>query len=128
MELPLQLDSSSPAVLEAALRVYHGKAIVNSVNGNRETLEKVLPLVKKYGAAVVGLTLDHRGIQKTARERLEIARTILEAALSHGIPREDVYIDCLTLTASAEQDTVLETLRAVRMAGEELGCPTVLGV
>ncbi len=128
VELPLQLDSSSPAVLEAALRVYHGKAIVNSVNGNRETLEKVLPLVKKYGAAVVGLTLDHRGIQKTAGERLEIARTILEAALSHGIPREDVYIDCLTLTASAEQDTVLETLRAVRMVGEELGCPTVLGV
>ena len=128
VELPLQLDSSSPAVLEAALRACHGKAIVNSVNGDKETLEAVLPLVKKYGAAVVGLTLDHRGILKTAGERLEIARTILDAAHAHGIPREDVCIDCLTLTASAEQDSVLETLRAVRMVREELGCPTVLGV
>ena len=128
VELPLQLDSSSPAVLEAALRVCHGKAIVNSVNGDRETLEAVLPLVKKYGAAVVGLTLDHRGIPATAGERLAIARTILEAALSYGIPREDVCIDCLTLTVSAQQDAALETLRAVRMVRQELGCPTVLGV
>ncbi len=127
-ELPLQLDSSSPEVLEAGLRAYNGKAIVNSVNGNPETLDRVLPLVKKYGAAVVGLTLDHRGILSTAGERVEIARTILEAALRHGIRREDVYIDCLTLTASAQQDAVLETLRAVKLVREELGCPTVLGV
>ena len=128
VELPLQLDSSSPAVLEAALRTCHGKAIVNSVNGNRETLEAVLPLVKKYGAAVVGLTLDHRGILKTAGERFEIARTILDAALSYGIPRQDVCIDCLTLTASAEQDSALETIKAVKLVSRELGCPTVLGV
>ncbi len=128
VELPLQVDSSSPEVLEAALRVCHGKAIVNSVNGSEETLARVLPLVKKYGAAVVGLTLDHRGILKTAEERVGIAKRILDAALSYGIPREDVYIDCLTLTASAEQDTVMETLRAVRQVGKELGCPTVLGV
>ncbi len=128
VELPLQLDSSSPEVLEAALRVCHGKAIVNSVNGDPDRLERVLPLVKKYGAAVVGLTLDHRGILKTAEERVGIARKILDAALSQGIPREDVYIDCLTLTASAEQDAVMETLRAVGVIREELGCHTVLGV
>jgi 5-methyltetrahydrofolate--homocysteine methyltransferase len=127
-ELPLQLDSSSPEVLEAALRAYNGKAIVNSVNGNRETLDRVLPLVKKYGAAVVGLTLDHRGILTSAQDRVEIAKTILKAALAHGIRREDVYIDCLTLTVSAQQESALETLRAVKMVREELGCPTVLGV
>lgn len=126
--LPLQLDSSNPAALEAGLRVYNGKAAVNSVNGDPEVLERILPLVKKYGASVVGLTLDRKGIPQTAQERLAIARRILDTALSYGIPREDVWIDCLTLTVSAQQEQAAETLRAVRMVREELGLQTVLGV
>lgn len=127
-DAPLQLDSTDPKVLERALRVYCGKAIVNSVNGDRETMEAILPLVKKYGAAVVGLTLDKDGIPKTAQQRVDIARRILEAALSYGIRREDVYIDCLTLTASAEQEGASQTLDALRRVKDELGLKTVLGV
>ena len=127
-DAPLQLDSTDPAALEGALRACCGKAIVNSVNGDPETLEAILPLVKKYGAAVVGLTLDQNGIPKTAEERLAIARRILDAALALGIPRRDVYIDCLTLTVSAEQAAAGETLKAVRLVKEELELKTVLGV
>ena len=127
-DAPLQLDSTDPAVLEQALRIYCGKAIVNSVNGERAVLDRILPLVKKYGAAVVGLTLDENGIPKTAEERLAIARRILDAALAHGIRREDMYIDCLTLTASAEQEGTRQTLLALRMVKEQLGLKTVLGV
>ncbi len=126
--LPLQIDSSDPRAIEAGLRCVNGKAIVNSVNGKREVLDSVLPIVKKYGAAVVGLTMDENGIPKTAEERQIIARRILDAALEHGIPREDVFIDCLTLTVSAQQEQAAETLRAVRWVTEELGLHTVLGV
>ncbi|WP_455581587.1 homocysteine S-methyltransferase family protein [Dysosmobacter sp.] len=128
LDIPLQLDSSNPAALEAGLRVYNGKAAVNSVNGEPEVLERILPVVKKYGAAVVGLTLDSGGIPQTARGRVAIARRILEAAQSYGIPKEDVWIDCLTLTVSAQQDQARETLRAVETVRRELGLQTVLGV
>lgn len=127
-EAPLQLDSTIPEVLEAALRVYNGKPIVNSVNGEQKSMDAVLPLVKKYGAAVVGLTLDENGIPKSAEERFGIAKRILDAALAIGIKKEDVYIDCLTLTASAEQDGVMETLQALYRVKHELGLKTVLGV
>src|SRR5699024_9187082 len=89
LDVPLQLDSSNPAALEAGLRVYNGKAAVNSVNGDPAVQEKILPIVKKYGAAVVGLALDEKGIPQTARERVDIARRSLDAALAHGIPKED---------------------------------------
>jgi 5-methyltetrahydrofolate--homocysteine methyltransferase len=125
---PLQLDSASPAALEAALRVTNGKPIVNSVNAEDESLDAILPLVKKYGAAVVGLTLDKAGIPKKAEERLALAEKILNRALTLGIRREDVFIDCLTLTAGAEQESALETLRAVTLVKERLGLKTVLGV
>ena len=128
LDIPLQLDSTNPAALEAGLRVYNGKAAVNSVNGDPAVLERLLPIVKKYGAAVVGLALDENGIPQTAEGRVAIARRILEAALAHGIPKEDVWIDCLTLTVSAQQDQAIETLRAVRTVHEELGLRTVLGV
>ena len=128
VSLPLQMDSSNPDALEAGLRVYNGKAAVNSVNGEPEVLDRVLPIVKKYGAAVVGLTLDKGGIPQTAEERVAIARRILNAALSYGIPKEDVWIDCLTLTVSAQQEQARETLKAVRMVREELGLQVVLGV
>ena len=128
VDLPLQLDTTNPEALEAALRVYSGKAAVNSVNGKEESLRTVLPLVKKYGAAVVGLTLDEDGIPDTAEKRLAIAERILERAEALGIPREDVWIDCLTLTVSAQQDQAKETLKAVRLVTEKLGLNTVLGV
>ena len=128
LDVPLQLDSSNPAALEAGLRVYNGKAAVNSVNGDPAVQEKILPIVKKYGAAVVGLALDERGIPQTAQERVDIARRILDAALAHGIPKEDVWIDCLTLTVSAQQGQARETLAALRAVREELGLQTVLGV
>ena len=128
VSLPLQLDSSSPEALEAGLRVYNGKAAVNSVNGDPESLARILPIVKKYGAAVVGLTLDQNGIPQTAEGRVAIARRILDAALARGIPAEDVWIDCLTLTVSAQQEQAAETLKAVRAVTEELGLRTVLGV
>lgn len=127
-DVPLQIDSSNPKAIEAALRVYNGKAIVNSVNGEEEVMEQVLPIVKKYGAAVIGLTLDGNGIPKTAEERLAIAERILDKALQYGIPKEDIIIDCLTLTASAQQKEVNETLKAVRMVKEKLGLKTALGV
>ena len=128
VSLPLQLDSSNPDALEAGLRVYNGKAAVNSVNGERAVLDRVLPIVKKYGASVVGLALDKGGIPQTAEGRVAIARRILDAALSYGIPKEDIWIDCLTLTVSAQQDQAVETLKAVRTVREELGLQTVLGV
>lgn len=127
-DLPLQIDSSDPAAIEAALRVYNGKAIVNSVNGEEKSLSSILPVVKKYGAAVVGLTLDENGIPSKAEDRLAIAGRILKRAMDLGIPKKDVFIDCLTLTASAQQAEVKETLKAVRMVKEELGLHTVLGV
>ena len=126
--LPLQLDSANPAALEAALRVYNGKAIVNSTSGEKEKLETILPLCKKYGAAVVGLTLDENGIPKMAQGRLAVAEKIVAAALEAGIPRQDIYIDCLTLTVSAEPDAAKETLLATRLVKEKLGVKTLLGV
>ena len=128
VDLPLQIDSSNPAAIEAGLRAVNGKAIVNSVNGDEETLSSILPLCKKYGAAVIGLCMDHRGIPQTWQDRAAIARRILDAALSYGIPKEDVLIDCLTLTISAQQEQAAETLRAVRYVREELGLHTALGV
>jgi 5-methyltetrahydrofolate--homocysteine methyltransferase len=127
-DVPLQIDSTIPEVLDAALRVYNGKPIINSVNGEEKSLSTVLPLVKKYGAAVVGLTLDENGIPPKAEERFKIAKRILDRATALGIPKEDVYIDCLTLTASAEQAAVSETLEAVYRVKHELGLKTVLGV
>ena len=127
-DVPLQLDSTIPEVLEQALRVYNGKPIINSVNGEEKSLQTVLPLVKKYGAAVVGLCLDENGIPKTAEGRFNIAKKILDRALALGIRKEDVYIDCLTLTVSAEQDGAMETLNAVERVKNELGLRTVLGV
>jgi len=128
LDVPLQIDSNNPKVIEKALRIYNGKAIVNSVNGEEDILDQVLPLIKKYGAAVVGLTLDSGGIPATAEERFSIAEKIVKKAESFGIHRSDVYIDCLTLTAAAQQKEVKETVKAVCLVKERLGVKTVLGV
>ena len=126
--LPLQLDSSNVEALARGLRVHNGKPIVNSTNGEPEKLAAILPLCKKYGAAIVGLAIDEKGIQPKAADRVAIARRITEAALAAGIPREDIYIDCLALTASAQQEDVLATVQALEACKKELGVRTVLGV
>ena len=126
--LPLQIDTGNPEAAERALRVYCGKAILNSVNGEEKTLRALLPVAKKYGAAVVGLTIDERGLPKTAARRVEIAEKIIRTAERYGIPQEDIFIDCLTLTASAEQDQASETLNAIRIIKEKYRVKTILGV
>lgn len=127
-DAPLQIDTTKPEVVEAGLRYYNGKPILNSVNGEEKSLSSILPLVKKYGASVVGLTLDEDGIPKSAEGRFEIAKRIVQRAEEVGIDRRDVYIDCLTLTVSAEQDACKETLKALHRVKTELGCKTCLGV
>ncbi len=127
-DLPLSIDSSDTLALEEGLKSFAGKALVNSVNGKEESLSKVLPLVKKYGAAVIGLTLDEGGIKSKAEDRLAIAKKVVGRAISLGIPPEDIYIDVLTLSAGAQQSDVEETLKAVKAVKRELKVRTILGV
>lgn len=126
--LPLVVDSSDPVAVEAAVRGYAGKPLINSVNGKRESLEAVLPIVKRYGCAVIGLALDEDGIPPTAEGRFAVAERIVEAAERCGIPRTDVVIDCLTMACATNQSEALEILRAVTMVKERLGVRTALGV
>lgn len=128
IDLPLQIDSADTAAMEKALRYYNGKAMVNSVNGKRESLDTVLPMVKKYGGVVVGLTLDEAGIPATAEGRLEIARKIVDAAVYYGIPKEDIIIDVLCMTISSDHNSAQVTLDALEMVKKELGVKTSLGV
>ncbi|MGN0788519.1 MAG: dihydropteroate synthase, partial [Christensenellales bacterium] len=128
VDLPVQIDSTDPVAIEKGLRYVCGKAIVNSVNGEDEVLDRILPLVKKYGALVLGLTIDKDGIPKTVEKRLEIARKIVRKAQEYGISNEDVIIDTLTLTVGAEQEQAVNTLEAIRRVKDELGVKTALGV
>lgn len=127
IDLPLQIDSVKVDVIEEALRIYNGKAIINSVNGKASSMEKIFPIAKKYGACVIGLTLDEEGLPKTAEKRVEIATKIIETAKTYGIPEENILIDCLVLTASAAQEAVMETLRAIPMIKAKYNVKTVLG-
>ncbi|MBO5649832.1 MAG: homocysteine S-methyltransferase family protein [Clostridia bacterium] len=128
LDLPLQIDTASPAAMERAMRRVNGKPLVNSVNGKDESMDAVFPLVKKYGGTVIALTLDEHGIPDGAEGRVEIARRILSRAEAYGIDRRDIIFDPLALTISADEGAALQTLRAVRMIREELGCHTSLGV
>lgn len=128
LDLPLQIDSSNYDALESAARIYNGKPIINSVNAKKESLDKILPIVKKYGCAILGLTLDDSGIPETAEERVAIAEKIINTAKKLGIPSKDILIDCLVMTASAQQKQASETLKAVRLVKEKLKVKTVLGV
>ncbi|MBR2860827.1 MAG: homocysteine S-methyltransferase family protein [Clostridia bacterium] len=128
LDLPLQIDSSDVVAMEKALRVYNGKAMINSVNGKKESMEAVFPLVKKYGGVVVALTLDEKGIPETAQERFEIAKKILTCAEEYGIDKKDVVFDTLTLTVSADSSAAKVTLDALKMIREKLSCHTILGV
>lgn len=125
--VPLCIDTADKNALEAALEVYQGKPLVNSVNGEEKSLERVLPMVAEYGAAVIGLTMDDDGIPDDPEKRLEIAEKIVERAESMGIPREDVLIDCLALTVSAEPDAAVITLNAIDLVREDLGVNQALG-
>lgn len=126
--LPIVLDSSSLEALETGLKAVDGKVLINSVSGEEKKLSTILPLAKKYGAAVLGLTLDDKGIPPTAEGRVCIAETILKRAMECGISKSDVVIDCLAMTVSADQKSAKETLKAIRMIKERLGLATILGV
>lgn len=128
VKLPLVIDSGRRDVLEKAVRIYNGKPIVNSVSGDASAMEEILPVVKKYGACVIGLTLDENGIPSTAQKRVEIAGKIIENAKSYGIPKENIIIDCLVLTASAQQEDVMEAIKAVRMVKDKYDVKTALGI
>ena len=128
IDLPLQIDTADIRAMEAALRRYNGKAMINSVNGKEESMEAVFPLVKKYGGVVVALTLDENGIPATADGRVEIAEKILRRAAAYGIGKKDIVFDTLTMTVSADNTAALTTLEALRRIKNGLGCHTSLGV
>jgi 5-methyltetrahydrofolate--homocysteine methyltransferase len=126
-EAPICIDSSVIEALEAGLAVYDGKPLVNSVTGEDERLEEILPLVAKHGAAVIGLANDETGIPETPQQRLDIARKIVSAAGDHGIPPEDVVIDPLAMTVGADTEAVTTTLKAISLIRDELGVNMCLG-
>ncbi|MDP2643866.1 MAG: dihydropteroate synthase [Desulfobacterales bacterium] len=126
-DVPLCLDSSSPAALEAALKVYTGKALINSVTGEEHSLARILPLVKTYGAAVIGLTQDDDGISRDPERRVAVAHKIVQRAEAAGIAREDILIDCLALAVGADAGSGRVTLETIRMVRESLGVNLVLG-
>jgi len=127
VDVPLSIDSDNPKALAAALKVYQGKPIINSVNGQEERLKEILPLVKEYGAAVIGLTMDDQGIPQDAEPRVAIAGAIIARAEALGIPRADIIIDCLALTVATDSKAALETLKAVRRVKAEFSVNQTLG-
>ncbi len=128
VDVPLCLDTANPEVMEAGLAVYRGKPLLSSVTAEPHRMEQTLPLAKRYGAAVVALTMDGDGIPNDARARLEIARKIVQEAEALGIPRSDVIVDCVCLTVATESNSGVVTLEAARLIREELGCNITLGV
>ncbi len=128
VDAPLVVDSPGPDVLEAGMRAFTGRVLVNSFSGEEDRIERVLPVAARYGAAVLGLTLDEKGLPETAQDRLRIARRLVREAEKVGIPPYDVVIDCLCLTAGAQQDAARETLEGIRLVKAELGCATSLGI
>ncbi len=128
IDLPLQIDSARPDVLEEGARLCNGRPIINSINGEEKIMKAIFPIVKKYGCLVIALTLDEKGIPKTAEERLKIAKRIINKGAEYGIGKENIIVDCLVLTASAQQAEVKETIRAVSLIKETLGVKTTLGI
>lgn len=128
IDLPLQIDTADVTAMENALRIYNGKALINSVNGKEESMNAIFPLVKKYGGVVVALTLDENGIPETAEGRVEIAKNILKVAKEYGIEKNNIIFDTLAMTISADPKAANETLKALNIIKNELGCHTSLGV
>ncbi len=127
-DCPLQIDTVNFTAMESAARVYNGKPLINSVNGSDESMNAVFPIVKKYGGAVIALTMDEQGIPQTARGRVEIARRIMQKAAEYGIDKKDIIIDPLALTVSSDPESARVTLEAIRLIRDELGLYTSLGV
>lgn len=127
VDVPLQIDSADSKVLEAAVRIYNGKPIINSVNGKKEVMDTIFPIVKKYGTCVIALTLDEKGLPKNTEERLAIAQRIIKRAAEYGIGTDRILVDCLTLTVSAQQNAGRDTLEAIRRVKKEYGVKTTLG-
>ncbi len=128
IDLPLQIDTSSIAAMESAMRIYNGKPLINSVNGKEESMNSVFPLVQKYGGAVIALTLDENGIPETAEGRFAIAEKIVRKAAEYGIDKKEIIVDVLAMTISAGQENAQITLEALKLIRERLGIPTSLGV
>ncbi|MEG6566318.1 homocysteine S-methyltransferase family protein [Thermoanaerobacterium saccharolyticum] len=128
VNVPLQIDSSNVRAIEKAVRIVRGKPIINSVSAKDKSLQEVLPIVKKYGTSVIGLTISDDGLPKNADERLKNAEKIVKAALDYGIPKEDIIIDCIALTVSSEQTAAMETLKAINLVKSKLGVSTVIGL
>jgi len=128
LNTPLMFDSLKPQVLEAACRIYSGRPIINSVNGKENSMREIFPIAKKYGACVIAMTLDEKGIPKTAEERLKVAEKIIETAKSYGIDKKDIIVDCMVLASSAEQDAAFQTLKALQLIKEKLVVLTILGI
>ncbi|AEB76662.1 homocysteine S-methyltransferase family protein [Clostridium botulinum] len=128
VDIPLQIDSADCDVIEAATRIYNGKPIINSVNGKQESMKNIFPIVKKYGACVIALTLDENGIPTTIEDRVKIAEKIINTAKEYGIDKKDIIVDCLVLTASAQQKEVMETLDALGIIKEKFKVKTILGI
>lgn len=126
--LPLQIDTASPVAMENALRLYNGKALINSVNGKEESMKAIFPLVKKYGGTVIALTLDEKGIPETIEGRVAIAKKILKTAEKYGIEKKDIIFDTLTMTIATDKNAALVTIGALKEIKEKLGCHTSLGV
>ena len=128
VDLPLQIDTSDASAMESALRIYNGKAMINSVNGKEESMRAVFPIAKKYGGVIVALTLDENGIPETAEGRVAIAEKIIKRAAEYGIDKKDIVFDTLAMAVSADENAALTTLRAMKEIKERLGCHTSLGV
>ncbi|MBQ8381305.1 MAG: homocysteine S-methyltransferase family protein [Clostridia bacterium] len=126
--LPLAIDTSDAAAMEKALRIYNGKALINSVSGKEESMNAIFPLQKKYGGVVIALTLDENGIPSAAEERVRIAKRILRRAAEYGIDKRDIVFDPLAMAVSSDKGSAIETLKAIRVIREELGCKTSLGL
>jgi Pterin binding enzyme./Homocysteine S-methyltransferase. len=128
VNLPLQIDSSNVKAIENAVRIVRGKPIINSVSAKEKSLQEVLPIVKKYGTSVIGLTISDDGLPRNAEERLKNAEKIVKTAFDYGIPKEDIIIDCIALTVSSEQTAAIETLKAIKLVKSELGVSTIIGL
>lgn len=128
VDVPLMIDSSNPEVVEAGLKAFSGKAIINSISGEKKKLNTLIPIAKKYGAAILALTVDETGVPKTAEGKLAIASKIVNLAVKAGIRREDIIVDCVVSTVAAEPEAAMETLRAIGLIKKKLGVATILGV
>lgn len=127
VDVPLCLDSHNPRALEAAIKVYRGKPLINSVNGETRSMQGILPMVKEYGAAIIGLTMDENGIPNNAETRVNIAHKIVESAEALGIPREDVVIDCLAMAVGVDNKAGIVTIETIRRVKAELGVNMTFG-